>query len=443
VDHDDPTDSPELREYRLAARAWLRATMVPLPRRDDGSFEDLDGIEPSPERIQRARALQHVVFDGGYAGITFPREYGGQGLTLDHERVFLEESKGYETPTRIFAYSLNILGATLVAFGNHEQKAEHLPRMLSGDEMWVQLLSEPSGGSDLAGLLTRATRDGDTYVLNGQKIWSTGAQHSEFAMCSARTRWDVPKHKGISVFIVDLRAPGVDIRPIHQINEGSEFCEEFLTDVRVPAANLVGDENDGWRVTRGLIEIEHEYVGRSGDGGAPPQGGVEDLVGLARARGLDSDQATRRLIADIHARRLVQSLTATRIANAMETGERDKSYGGVLKLTSTDLLQRRSEVGLAIAGSNGIAWPAAHADDPASESKAWSLAFLTARSFSIAGGTTEVQRNNVGERALGLPREPSVDHDVPFDTVRRSRTDDTVRRSRTDDTVRRSTGGVR
>jgi alkylation response protein AidB-like acyl-CoA dehydrogenase len=395
VDHDDPTDSPELREYRLAARAWLRATMVPLPRRDD---------EPSPERIQRARALQRVVFDGGYAGITFPREYGGQGLTLDHERVFLEESEGYETPTRIFAYSLNILGATLVAFGNHEQKAEHVPRMLSGDEMWVQLLSEPSGGSDLAGMLTRATRDGDSYVLNGQKIWSTGAQHSEFAMCSARTRWDVPKHKGISVFIVDLRAPGVDIRPIHQINEGSEFCEEFLTDVRVPAANLVGDENDGWRVTRGL----------------------------------DGDQATRRLIADIHARRLVQSLAATRIANAMETGERDKSYGGVLKLTSTDLLQRRSEVGLAIAGSNGIAWPAAHADDAASESKVWSLAFLTARSFSIAGGTTEVQRNNVGERALGLPREPSVDHDVPFDTVRRSRTDDTVRRSRTDDTVRRS-----
>jgi alkylation response protein AidB-like acyl-CoA dehydrogenase len=415
VEHDDPTDPPELRAYRAATRAWLRETMVPLPRRGDGTFEDLDGFEPSPERIRRARELQRVVFDGGYAGIAYPKEYGGQGLTLDHERVFLDESEGYEMPTRILAYSLNILGPTLVAFGDHGQKARHVPRMLAGEEVWVQLLSEPSGGSDLAGMLMRATRDGDRYLLNGQKIWSTGAQHADYALCAARTRWDVPKHKGISVFIVDLKAPGVDIRPIRQINEGSEFCEEFLTDVVVPAADLVGGEHDGWRVTRGLIEIEHEYVGRSGDGGAPQQGGVEDLIALARARGLAGDQGTRRLIADIHARRLVQALTSARIANAMETGARDRSYGGVLKLTSTELLQRRSEVGLAIAGSDGVAWPRG------SDDKAWSLAFLTARSFSIAGGTTEVQRNNVGERALGLPREPSVDHDVPFDQVRRNR----------------------
>ena len=416
MEHPDPTDPTELHEYRLGARSWLRQTMVALARRDDGTFEDLDGFEPSPARIRRARELQQIVFDAGYAAITYPREYGGQGLTLDHERVFLEESEGYEMPTRIFAYSLNILGPTLVAFGNHAQKAQHVAKLLAGEAMWVQLLSEPSGGSDLAGLLTRATRQGDTYVLNGQKIWSTGAQHADYALCSARTRWDVPKHRGISVFIVDLRAPGIEIRPIRQINEGSEFCEEFLTDVVVPAGNLLGPENDGWRVTRGLIEIEHEYVGRSGDGGAPTPGGVEDLIALARARDLDHDQATRRAIADIHARRLVQQLTATRIANAMVSGARDKSYGGVLKLTSTDLLQRRSEIGLAIAGSNGIAWPATRAGDAE-----WSLAFLTARSFSIAGGTTEVQYNNVGEHALGLPREPSIDHDVPFDQVRRSR----------------------
>jgi alkylation response protein AidB-like acyl-CoA dehydrogenase len=404
-----------LDDYRLAARDWLAGTMTPLPRRDDGSYVDLDGLEPSPERVARARYLQRMVFDGGYAGITYPREYGGQGLTLEHERVFLEEAEPYEMPTRIFAYSLNILGPTLVAFGTHEQKARHVPRMLAGEEMWVQLLSEPSGGSDLAGMLTRATLDGDHYVLNGQKIWSTGAQYAEYALCAARTRWDVPKHKGISVFIVDLKAPGVEIRPIRQINGGSEFCEEFLTDVVVPVSALVGEANDGWRVTRGLIAIEHDYVGRSGDGGQQQAGGVEDLIALARSRGLASDQATRRLIADIHARRLVQAAVTARISDAMETGELDPAYGGVLKLTSTDLLQRRSEVGLAIAGANGVAWPAGDQDDT------WSLAFLTARSFSIAGGTTEVQRNNVGERALGLPREPSVDHDVPFDQVRRSR----------------------
>jgi alkylation response protein AidB-like acyl-CoA dehydrogenase len=416
VDDYDPARGQELQEYRLAARSWLSKTMVPRVRRADGTLEDPDGFEPSPERFARAQYLQGIVFVGGYAGITYPREYGGQGLTLEHELAFLEEAEPYEMPTRIFAYSLNILGPTLVAYGTHDQKAAHVPRILAGEEMWVQLLSEPSGGSDLAGMLTRAERVGDSYVLNGQKIWSTAAQHADYAMCAARTNWDVPKHKGVSMFIVDLNDPGIEIRPIRQINEGSEFCEEFLTDVTVPAGSLVGAENDGWRVTRGLIEIEHEYVGRSGDGGAPTQGGVEDLIGLARVRGLEHDQGTRRQIADIHARRVVQAVTSARIANAMESGERDKSYGSVLKLLSTDLLQRRTEVALAIAGSNGIAWPARSDDD-----KAWSLAYLTSRSFSIAGGTTEVQRNNVGERTLGLPREPSVDHDIPFKQVRRNR----------------------
>jgi alkylation response protein AidB-like acyl-CoA dehydrogenase len=408
-------ESPELREYRLRAQQWLRDNMTPLRQLPDGTLEDPDGFEPSPARVARARELQLQVFEGGYAGITYPSEYGGQGLTLDHERVFLEESAGFDMPTRVFAYSLNILGPTLVAFGNHEQKAKHVEKMLRGEEMWVQFLSEPSGGSDLAGLLTRATRDGDTYIMNGQKTWSTGAQHSDFALCSTRTRWDAPKHQGISVFIVDLRWPGIEIRPIRQINEGSEFCEEFFTDVVVPAENLVGEENDGWKVTRGLIGIEHEWVGRSGDAGAPPPAGIDDLVALARARGVDHDTATRREIAEIHVAAVVQELTAVRVSSEMTAGHLDHGFGGVLKLTSTELLQRRSELGLALAGSSGVAW--LREDDAA---KAWSLAFLTARSFSIAGGTTEVQRNNVAERVLGLPREPSLDRDVPFNEVPRN-----------------------
>ena len=283
----------------------------------------------------------------------------------------------------------------------------------------MQFLSEPSGGSDLAGLLTRCDRQGDFFVMNGQKVWSTGAQYADFALCSTRTSWDVPKHRGISVFIIDLRWPGIEIRPIRQINEGSEFCEEFFTDVVVPAANLVGEENDGWRVTRGLIEIEHEYVGRSGDAGAPTPGGIQELVGLARSRGLAHDQATRRAVADIHVRTLVQELASVRISNAMNKGQLDPGYGGVLKLTSSDLLQRRSEIALAIAGSGGVAWAAGSNGEHPAE-KVWSLEFLTARSFSIAGGTTEVQGNNVGERALGLPRAPSIDRDIPFNEVPRN-----------------------
>jgi alkylation response protein AidB-like acyl-CoA dehydrogenase len=415
----DAAQSPALQEYRLAAREWLRANMEPLSRRADGSFDDLDGIEPSAERVRYARTLQKKVFEGGYAGIAFPASCGGQGLTLEHEQIFTEEAVGYDMPTRIFAYSINILGAALAEYGNSDQKATHIPRILSGEEMWVQFLSEPSGGSDLAGLLTRCDRQGDQFVMNGQKVWSTGAQYADFALCTTRTCWDVPKHHGLSVFIIDLRWPGIEIRPIRQINEGSEFCEEFFTDVMVPAANLVGEENDGWRVTRGLIAIEHEYVGRSGDAGAPTPGGIQELVSLARSRGLSSDQSTRRAVADIHVRTLVQGFASVRISNAINQGQLDQGYGGVLKLTSTDLLQRRSEVALAIAGSTGVAWaPAADGEEP--EGKTWSLEFLTARSFSIAGGTTEVQGNNVGERVLGLPRAPSIYGNTPFNEVPRN-----------------------
>src|SRR5262249_48611943 len=155
---------------------------------------------------------------------------------------------GYRLPIRAFGVSINILGATLVEFGTHEQKLAHIPNILSGEKRWLQFLSEPSGGSDIGGLLTSATRDGDSYVINGQKIWSTGAHLSDFALCPVRTRWDVPKYKGISVLIVDLRSPGLEIRRIKQIDGGSEFCEEFFTDVVVPATNLVGEENEGWRV---------------------------------------------------------------------------------------------------------------------------------------------------------------------------------------------------
>src|SRR5581483_8157798 len=195
---------------------------------------------------------------------TFPVEYGGQGLTLEHERVFNEEAAGYAMPPTNFGVSINILGATLVEFGTHEQKAAHVPKILSGEELWLQFLSEPSGGSDLAGLLTSAVRDGESFVVNGQKTWSTSAHLSDFALCPVRTRWDVPKHKGISVLIIDLKSPGLEIRRIKQIDGGAEFCEEFFTDVSVPVANLVGEENEGWRVARGLLEIEHAWVGRGG-----------------------------------------------------------------------------------------------------------------------------------------------------------------------------------
>ena len=195
------------------------------------------------------KALQQKLFDGGYAGFTFPAEYGGQGLTLDHERVFIEEAAGYDLPSRGFGVSINIIGATLAAFGTHEQKVTHIRNILSGRERWLQFLSEPSGGSDLAGLLTSAVRDGDSFIVNGQKTWSTGAHLSDFALCPVRTRWDVPKHKGLSVLIIDLKSPGIEIRRIQQINGGSEFAKSFLPTSRCrrPISWARRTRAGGWR----------------------------------------------------------------------------------------------------------------------------------------------------------------------------------------------------
>ena len=401
----DGIEIAALRAYRLEARDWLAANMPRL----DGRREDEDD-DPTPRRIAEIRSLQAKLYEGGYAGFTFPVEYGGQGLTLDHERVFLEEAVDYDIPNRFYGVSINILGATLAAFGTHEQKTAHLRNILSGKERWLQFLSEPSGGSDLAGLLTRATRDGDSYIVNGQKIWSTGAHLSDFAMCPVRTRWDVPKHKGISILIIDLTWPGIEIRRIKQINGGAEFCEEFFTDVVVPAANLVGDENEGWRVARGLLEIEHAWVGRGG--GRSDGRGVAPLVELARSKGLHEDSGVRRQIVDLHVAASAQKLVSERVSNGISSGKLPHGFGSLLKLGGVIVQQRQAELGLTLAGAPSVAW------EPESRGWAeWSHAYLSSRSQSLGGGTNEIQRNNVSERVLGLPREPTFDRDIPFNQV--------------------------
>jgi alkylation response protein AidB-like acyl-CoA dehydrogenase len=405
-------DSPDVREFRLRARHWLDASMARLQQADDGTF--IAVAHPSDtDKVAHARTLQARLFDAGFAGITYPTEYGGAGLTLDHERAFAEEALPYDMPTQVFAVSLNILGKTLLKYGTDEQKQRHLPKMLRGEEIWLQLLSEPTGGSDLAGLVMRAAKDGDSYVLNGQKTWSTGAHVADFAMCPARTRWDVPKHQGISLFIVDLRLPGIEIRPIKQINGEQDFCEEFLTDVVVPADCLIGKEDEGWSVVRGLLEIEHEWVGRTGGVYTTPAD-VDDFVGLLKRRGLMSDTGARRQVAGIFTLQAVQRALAVRVSEGIAAKALPAAYGGLLKLGNDNLRQRRSEAMLALAGSNGIAW------QPGGAGEEITGVYLRARSAPIAGGTAEIQRNNVSERGLDLPREPAVDRDRPFNEVPRN-----------------------
>jgi alkylation response protein AidB-like acyl-CoA dehydrogenase len=403
---DERDESTELREYRLAARAWLAANL----NRYEG--EDPDLAPRTAERLEEARRIQARLHAAGYAGFTFPVEYGGQGLTLDHERVFLEEAAGYPVPTQFFGVSINILGATLAAYGTREQKQRHLARILSGEELWLQLLSEPGGGSDLAGLLTSATRDGDRYVVNGQKTWSSGAQLADFALCPVRTAWDAPKHRGISLLIVDLRSPGIEIRPIRQVDGEAHFCEEFLTDVQVPTLNLVGEENAGWRVVRGLLEIEHAWVGRGGAKRADSRQDVSDLVALAKKHGRADDPGVRREVTSLHVALKVQKLVSARVSRGVETGKLNPAYGSLLKIGNDYIAQRGAETALTLAGTDGVTW------EPGDTGQSgWASTYLTSRSVSIAGGSSEILRNNVSEKVLRLPREPGFDPDIPFSRV--------------------------
>ncbi len=391
--------------YRASVRAWAEANLTPAVG------VEAEDHEAELARLTEERAIQAKLHEAGFAGFTFPPEYGGQGLTLEHERIFAEEARPYRIPGGNLGVSINILGATLAAFGTHEQKLAHLPRILSGAEIWLQLLSEPTGGSDLGGLMTGAIRDGDYFVVNGQKTWSTGAYASDFALCPVRTRWDVPKHKGISMLILDLKTPGIEVRRIRQLNGGAEFCEEFFTDVMVPAENLVGDENEGWRVARGLLEIEHAWVGRGGAPSTAPKG-VGRIVSLVCARGLGADAGVRRDVAAMHVASTAQQLVSARVSDGVASGKLLPGYGSLLKLGNDTLAQRESELALRLAGSGGVTW---RPDQP--ESREWSDQFLSLRSTTIAGGTSEIQRNNVSERVLGLPREPAFDRDIPFNEV--------------------------
>jgi len=404
----------ELEAYRAEVRAWLEEN---LPRREGPVLRTAHDI--TPEQLAEERALQRKVYEAGYLGITLPVEYGGQGLTPKHERIWREESAGYAVPAPGGVAShvtLGIVLPTLLAHASEEQKRAWIPKMLAGEELWCQLLSEPGAGSDLAGILTRATRDGDTWVLNGTKVWSSGALAADYGICLARTDWDVPKHRGLTWFKVPLRDPNVTVRPIREINGSAEFCEEFLDDVVVGDDMVIGTVNDGWVVANTMLNAERSGGAGSGAPAAPraKRGLAPDLVALAAARGLEHAAATRQLIAKAHISDWLQGQLLKRVGTALMAGQLNPAAVSFVKLRTGIHDPERAAIALEIAGRTGIAWAA---DDEAASAPA--VNFLNSRIMSIAGGSNEIQRNIVSERLLGLPREPSVDADKPFREVLR------------------------
>jgi alkylation response protein AidB-like acyl-CoA dehydrogenase len=422
----DGGDVEPLDAFRRRARAFVRGNLqpaepVPLKLESRSDEEELAAVA-------REREVQRMLFDAGLAGVTVPRAYGGQGLTPAHQQVLNEEIAGYEHPARLQVPTVSPCLAVLLEFGTDEQKRRHVPAILRGEELWLQFLSEPSGGSDVAGALTTAVRDGDEWILNGSKVWTTYAWWSDWALCLARTNWDVPKHRGLTVFMLPLRQPGLEIHRIEMLNGNREFCQEFLTDVRVPDGDRIGDVDQGWTVcTRWMF---HERMLYNSPYVTMPTGMVPGstararLFDVARDAGRLDDPAARELVGEGQMLEIVRGQLQRRLAGGIATGALSSQAAAIGRLFGGVVGSRMTSIAFELAGPAGAAWTDADSGDDGDNDGALAgvgTDFLMRQTACIGGGTTEMARNVVSERVLGMPREPAMDRDVPFRDVPRQR----------------------
>jgi len=411
------TAATDLEDFRRRARRWIRANLKPkteAPARTAPRTET-----KTVEEIAENRERQRRLYEGGFAGLSFPKEYGGQGLTEEYERVFKEESANFVTPDLGGAYAMTLgpIARSMTAHASAQMCRRHIPRMLSAEEIWCQLYSEPEAGSDLAGIRTTAVRDGEQWVINGSKIWTTGAYYSDWAMCLARTDWNVPKHRGLTWFAIPTSAQGVTIRQVPQIDGNAGFCQEFLDDVVVPADDVFGAVNDGWTVTQTMLVYER-------GGGTPMTVGLApgertlapDLVELIRRVRRDQDSVARQALARAHINDFALAHLGRRLGRQLAASERPNpavaAYG---KLASGTYAPIRARIAVEIGGTEALSW--GPGQDRADEV---AINYLNGRMVAIASGTNEMQRNGIGERVLGLPREPTFDSRRPFSEVIRS-----------------------
>jgi alkylation response protein AidB-like acyl-CoA dehydrogenase len=411
-------EAPEdVGSFRLRAREWIRASLSP-------ASADTVGLRAVPEEVElaavaRDRALQRKLHDAGLNGLIVAREYGGQGLTGAHQRVLNEELAGYEWPSRFQVPTMSPCAAVLLEFGPEELKRQHIPAILRGEEIWMQFLSEPSGGSDLAGALTTAVRDGDDWVLNGSKVWTTGAWWADWAICLVRTDWDAPKHQGLTVFALPIRQPGIVVRQIEMLNGARDFCQEYLTDVRVPDSHRIGEVNGGWTVASRLLFHErmmHNSPYVTNPAGAHGVAAEASPTRVARDAGRLADPVARDLVGEVRVLELAASALQRRVSDGVRSGALTPDSSAVARVLTITRTIRASQVRYEIAGDLSAAWSAA--DGP---SAGMGDLYLMRQVASIGGGTTEMARNVIAERVLGMPREQTRDRGIPFRDVPRGR----------------------
>jgi alkylation response protein AidB-like acyl-CoA dehydrogenase len=401
------TTDEALESFRERVRTWLAAAApangwVRDESRSASAARPSAGDASAIERyLTRARECQQQLYEAGFAGIGWPREYGGQGLTNREQVVFNEESQAYDLPLIPYTIGLGMCGPTVLAVGTDAQKQRYIVPMLRGEEIWCQMFSEPGAGSDVAGLQTRAEPVEDGWRVNGQKVWTSGAQYCRWGMLLARTNSEVPKHRGLTMFIVDMAASGVTVRPLRQMNGASGFNEVFFDDVILPSDAALGGIDDGWRTS--LVTLMNERVAI---GAGRPTGEIPTAASLVALAGRDGPVAEdiADAIAAVYVQERVLGLLSNRINAAIMQDRPPGPEGSVAKLVATDLARRAASLAAQIAGPSAQAW---REDDPAADH--WAAVLLMTPGLSIAGGTDEIMRNILGERALGLPREPRVD----------------------------------
>ena len=400
-------DTPEQAAFRASARAFLADHAEPLAEINPWQVSGFPDDDDARAYFEHGRAWQRTLADQGWAALTWPTEYGGGGHPPWADRILREESEGYGSHPGFVGATIAMLGPTLLAHATDDLKNRFLPSLLNAEVAWCQLFSEPGAGSDLAGLATRAVLDGDSFVIDGQKVWSSCAQFCDWGFLLARTDLDAPKHQGISFFLMDMSTPGVEVRPLVQANGSTHFNEVFLTGVRIPADQLVGDLHEGWGLARMVLGNEAAFIGRGG--GSTAQRLVE-LAGIFRRQ---KDPVIRQGLADAYIREQIIRLLSRRIRAALRQDGSSVVDPALTKVFATESKTRNGQLATAISGAAGVA-----GTDPVGR---WVQAELINRfTISIGGGTTEVQKNNLAERWLGLPREPWSDKDLPWRDVPRS-----------------------
>jgi alkylation response protein AidB-like acyl-CoA dehydrogenase len=414
-------DLESVESFRERARAFIRENLKPAAHRSASVMRGEVSDEVELAEVAREREVQRMFFDAGFAGVCIPRAYGGQGLTPAHQRALNAELRGYEYPSRAQVPTFTPCLAVLLEFGSEEQKLKHVPAILKGEELWMQFLSEPSCGSDVAGAITTAVKKGDEWVLNGQKTWTTGAWWSDWGMCLARTNWDVSKHSGLTVFIFPIKSPGIEVRRIEMLNGSKEFCEEFLTDVHIPDSYRIGGIDNGWTV--GSRWMFYERMGRNSPLVTMPDGTARastnngaKMHAIARSGGLLEDSRARELIGEAHALQLVGDALRGRVAQGIMTRTLSDQASAIYRLFAGLSDSRRTTIAFELAGSAAATWT-----DEDGERAQWGIDFLMRQAGCIGGGTTEIACNVIAERVLNMPREVTPDREVPFREVPRSR----------------------